>query len=151
TGWPGESKILPFGSTAGARTASVGGAVLPPAPASAALDFSAPAPGSAGARRASPMRQGVVAAVRAAIGVVGAALLVTRTRAKVEAPAPAPVSMVASLSLVSDPPGAQIIIDGDPSGLQTPSTLKGLHAGRPLEVRVDKVGFQPAIEKLELK
>ncbi len=148
-GGPGEPKILPFGTTASARAASVGGAVLPPAP--VPLDFSAPAPGAAGARRSSPMRQGLIAAIAAALVVVGAALLITRSRAKVEAPVAAPVSSVASLSLTSDPPGAQIIIDGDPSGLTTPSTLTGLHAGRSLEVRVDKVGFQPAIEKIELK
>jgi len=58
---------------------------------------------------------------------------------------------VASLTLNSDPPGAQILIDGDPSGLTTPTTLTGLRAGRPLEIRLDKEGFRPVIEKVELK
>jgi len=150
SGAPGESKVLPFGATASARSvSSVVGAA--PAPAPAALDFSAPAAARGHARRSSSLKQVVVAALAAAIVVVGAALLLTRSRAKIEAPPPAPVSTVAALSVTSEPPGAQIIIDGDPSGLTTPSTLTGLRAGKPLELRIDKVGFRPAIEKIELK
>ena len=63
----------------------------------------------------------------------------------------APVVTTASLTLASEPPGAQIFIDGDPSGMTTPYTLTGLHARRPIEVRLDKVGFRPVTEKIELR
>ncbi len=62
----------------------------------------------------------------------------------------APVVTTATLTLSSEPPGAQIFIDGDPSGMTTPSTLTGLRARRPIEVRLDKIGFRPVTEKIEL-
>ena len=34
--------------------------------------------------------------------------------------------------------------------MTTPYTLTGLHAHRPIEVRLDKVGFRPVTEKIEL-
>jgi serine/threonine-protein kinase len=152
-----EPKVLPFGSTAspvsviqsGLAAANRGAAPGTFTP----MNLSAP-PATALVRPAKPngVKQGVIAALLAATVVVTAGVALTRSRAKTEAPAPlAAVSTVASLTLASDPPGAQIFIDGDPSGLTTPSTLTGLHPGRPLEIRLDKDGFQPATEKVELK
>ena len=34
--------------------------------------------------------------------------------------------------------------------MTTPYTLTGLHARRPIEVRLDKIGFRPVTEKIEL-
>lgn len=151
-----EPKLLPFGSTASPVSVIQSGlaAVNRAAPATfTPMNLSAlPAPALAPPRRSSALKQGVVAALLAAIVVVGAALALTRSRANPEAQAPAAVtSTLASLTLASDPPGAQIFIDGELSGMTTPSTLTGLHAGKPLEIRLGKDGFRPATEKLELK
>jgi len=152
-----ESKVLPFGSTASpvsviqSNLAAASRGALPPT--ATPLNMSA----VSGAhvippRRPSSLKQGVVAALLAAIVVVAAALMITRSRAKPEAQAPVEVTTtVASLTLNSDPPGAQIFIDGDPSGLTTPSTLTGLRAGRALEIRLGKDGFRSITEKVELK
>ena len=151
-----EPKVLPFGSTASPGSVIQSGfaaahrSVAPPF--GTPMNLTAPPAALVNPRRPHPIRQGVVAAVLAAIVVVAAALLLTRARAKPEVQAPVAVTTtVASLTLNSDPPGAQIFIDGDPSGLTTPSTLTGLRAGRPLEIRLDKDGFRPAVEKIELK
>jgi serine/threonine-protein kinase len=149
-------KLLPFGSTASPDAVIQSGVPANRAVAPATgtpMNLSAPPAALVNRRRPSSFKQGLVAALLAAVVVVAAALLLTRSRGKPDAPQ-APVAMtttVASLALNSDPPGAQILIDGDPSGLTTPSTLTGLRAGRPLEIRLDKDGFRPAVEKVELK
>jgi hypothetical protein len=42
------------------------------------------------------------------------------------------------LRIDSQPPGAHIVVDGDPSGRQTPALLDGLPAGRTLDVQLQK-------------
>ena len=144
-----------------------------PDPRSSGSIGGAPIPGATNAPRATPMavaarmtparmesspaprpsgslRRQVIAGLASALIVMSATLFIARSRAKTEVPVVAPVITTASLTLTSEPPGAQIFIDGDPSGMSTPSTLTGLHARRPLEVRVDKVGFRPVTEKIEL-
>ncbi len=101
-------------------------------------------------RTTAPLRRNVIAGLASALVVMSATLLVARYRAKTDAPVAAPVVTTATLTLASDPTGAQIFIDGDPSGMATPSTLTGLRARRPLEVRLDKIGFRPVTEKIEL-
>jgi hypothetical protein len=46
------------------------------------------------------------------------------------------------LRIESQPAGAHIVVDGDPSGRQTPALLDGLPAGRTLDVQLQKQGFQ---------
>jgi hypothetical protein len=46
-----------------------------------------------------------------------------------------------TLSIRSKPAGANVLIDGNPSGLVTPATLPGLRAGRTIELRLDKAGY----------
>jgi hypothetical protein len=105
---------------------------------------------SSAPRRSAPLRRQVVAGLASALVVMSATLFIARSRSKVEAPVAPPVVTTATLKLSTEPPGAQIFIDGDPNGMTTPSTLTGLRARRPIEVRIDKVGFRPVTEKFEL-
>jgi hypothetical protein len=59
---------------------------------------------------------------------------------------------VATVSLVvtSEPSGAYLFVDGNPSGLMTPATLAGLRVGRKLTLRVDRPGYVPAAQMLEV-
>jgi eukaryotic-like serine/threonine-protein kinase len=56
-----------------------------------------------------------------------------------------------SLRIDSTPPGAHILIDGEPSGLNTPAVLEGLRPGRTLEITVHKPGYQRASQQIEVK
>jgi len=89
-----------------------------------------------------------------AIGVLGTAVLVAVTlsdgpKSTSLAPGPA-ASASASLQLSSDPPGAHVLVDGEPTGLVTPTTLHALRAGRRIELRLDKLGYQTAIQKIDV-
>jgi hypothetical protein len=48
----------------------------------------------------------------------------------------------ATLHVTSDPPGAQVVLDGRPSGRVTPTVLDGLPPGRHA-LRLEKDGFEP--------
>jgi serine/threonine protein kinase len=53
-----------------------------------------------------------------------------------------------TLTIRSRPAGAQVLIDGNPSGLVTPAVLPGLPAGRGVEIRLDKSGYAPASRRI---
>jgi serine/threonine-protein kinase len=92
----------------------------------------------------------VVAAVAAlaAIGVVGLSFR-GGSRPKPVAQEGA-AAIVGALELQSEPPGAHISVDGEPSGLVTPAVLRGLRAGRAVEIKLDRAGFQPVVQKLDV-
>lgn len=46
-----------------------------------------------------------------------------------------------SLEVKSEPAGAQILVDGEPTGLTTPATLRDLPIARPFEIRIEKKGY----------
>jgi serine/threonine protein kinase len=150
-----DSKVIPFGlplppasslhigSPPGGSGISSG---LEGSLASTALDISG-RPATTARAGSSGVKQVVVAALVAAFVVVAGVLVIKRSRPTTGAAA----TTAAALALASEPPGAQIFVNGDPSGLTTPSTLTGLRTGRPLEIRLNKVGFRPATEKIELK
>src|SRR4029078_9104311 len=78
-------------------------------------------------RPPTSLRRQVLAGLASALVVMSVTLFIARARAKVEPPVcAAPVVTTASLALATEPPGAQIFIDGDPSGMTTPYTLTGL-------------------------
>jgi eukaryotic-like serine/threonine-protein kinase len=54
------------------------------------------------------------------------------------------------LRIDSQPPGAHIVVDGDPSGRQTPALLDGLPAGRTLDIQLQKDGFQTVTRRIEV-
>jgi serine/threonine-protein kinase len=52
-------------------------------------------------------------------------------------------ALTGTLELKSDPPGAQILINGEPTGLRTPATLSDLPVQTPVEVRAELRGYTP--------
>jgi serine/threonine protein kinase len=56
-----------------------------------------------------------------------------------------------TLQLETEPAGAQLFVDGNPVGSTTPATLRGLRAGRSLEIRLEKAGYQPAVQRIEVR
>jgi hypothetical protein len=57
----------------------------------------------------------------------------------------------ASLTVESEPPGAFVFLHGEPTGQRTPATFKGLQAGAPLALRLEKEGYAPALETVTLE
>jgi serine/threonine-protein kinase len=55
----------------------------------------------------------------------------------------------AVLTVTSDPPGAAVIVEGEPTGLVTPATLTGLDRPK-LAIRLEMAGFKPAAETIDL-
>ena len=67
-------------------------------------------------------------------------------------PAPAPASRPAvstSLHIDSTPPGAAVLVGGEPTGFRTPTTLSGITAPQ-LAIRVELPGYAPATEQVEV-
>jgi serine/threonine-protein kinase len=142
---------LPTGSTSSSIPGAPIAARTTPIGAAAARMTPARMESSPAQRPTTPLRRQVLAGLASALVVMSVTLFIARSRTKVEAPVvAAPVVTTASLALTTEPSGAQIFIDGDPSGMTTPYRLTGLHAHRPIEVRLDKVGFRPVTEKIEL-
>jgi len=54
------------------------------------------------------------------------------------------------IALDSEPPGAPIIVDGDPSGFVTPAVLNDLRVGRMVEVKIDKPGYVRVARRIEV-
>jgi serine/threonine-protein kinase len=95
---------------------------------------------SAGRSRAVLLLGGVVA-----VGLVIAAVTAISSTSTDGVSAPAAVTMGA-LEVLSEPSGAQVFIDGTPTGLTTPATLRRLPLGRALTIRVERAGLR-AIER----
>jgi serine/threonine protein kinase len=99
-----------------------------------------PPPTSLPASARAPGRGRLAAIAVLGLAVVGGlASFILRGGAPAGAP-PEPVSS-GVLFIRSRPPGAQILVDGNPSGLVTPATLPGLRPGRTLDLRLDKAGY----------
>jgi hypothetical protein len=56
----------------------------------------------------------------------------------------------AAVAIRTEPPGAHIMIDGEPSGLSTPATLTGLRVGRRLQLSLELPGYRPAAQVLQV-
>ncbi|XXF80047.1 serine/threonine protein kinase [Myxococcaceae bacterium GXIMD 01537] len=65
--------------------------------------------------------------------------------------AAAPPSAPVTLTVESEPPGAFIFLRGEPTGLRTPATFKGLHTGTPVPLRLEKEGFEAGRETVTLE
>jgi hypothetical protein len=103
------------------------------------------------ARRSStrlPLVLGVVL-VLGGLGVAGAVAM-RGERSFSEGAAPRAGRATASLEIQSEPAGAHIFVDGSPSGLRTPATLTGLAVGITVRVSLDKPGYEPAAEAVNL-
>lgn len=94
----------------------------------------------AGRSRALLLFGGVVA-----VGLVIAAVAAVSSTSTGGLSAPAAVALGA-LEVTSEPSGAQVFIDGTPTGLTTPATLRRLPLGRALTIRVERAGLR-AVER----
>ncbi|HEX2657699.1 MAG TPA: PEGA domain-containing protein, partial [Polyangia bacterium] len=99
--------------------------------------------------RGSRVRRTLIIAAAVVSVAIGAVLGLRGpgTSPTVAPPVTAPVS---TLEITSTPAGAQVLIDGDPSGLVTPAHLTGLGAGRKVEIRVDKPGYRPETQTTDV-
>jgi serine/threonine protein kinase len=57
----------------------------------------------------------------------------------------------ASAQIESDPPGAFVFIDGEPTGKVTPATLGSLDPARPVQLRLEKLGYTTLSTALTLE
>ena len=121
---------------AGLTTSQV--AMIPPPGASAA------APSPAGSSKGFK-----IIALVAVLGAVAVVALSLRDGASASSSTAAGVAASVALEIGSEPAGAHVLIDGEPTGLLTPTTLRGLRPGRVLEVRLDKPGFDTPAQKIE--
>jgi serine/threonine protein kinase len=131
---------------------------IPPAP-STLTGAAAPIP-TTGAGQV-PGRRGVsIPTLVGGVAVLGIlALVAFRTLAPHpagEAPSAAETTggekrSTASIAIESQPPGADVFVDGTPSGLKTPAVLTGLKVGGALQIRLDKEGFEPAAETTKIE
>lgn len=60
------------------------------------------------------------------------------------------VAALGSLQIDSTPPGAQVLIDGDPSGRATPARITGLRAGRKVDIQVDMPGYRSTKQTVQV-
>jgi len=94
-------------------------------------------------------RWGYLAGAALAVGLAAAGFVWLRGRGDTPDPRPA-TQTTAALDLQSRPPGADVFVDGNPTGLKTPAVLKGLPVRRAVEIRVDKPGYEGTTEHVVL-
>jgi serine/threonine-protein kinase len=99
-------------------------------------------------RRTLVLLSGV--AVAATLAIAGYSI-----RAEVRRPAPGSTAATAPelgvLDLRSQPAGAHVLVDGNPTGMTTPAVLSGLPLQRPVEIRLDLPGYAPVVSRLEAR
>lgn len=111
-----------------------------------ARSFAAVAPLPAGPRRSG--KWVYLAAATLATGLAVAAFAWFRVRGAERPPSAAQTT--GALDLQSRPPGADVFVDGNPTGLKTPAVLKGLPVRRGVEIRVDIPGYEGTTEHVVL-
>jgi len=85
-------------------------------------------------------RKGLVAGIATVVAVALAGLLAfVLTRP----PPPPPEPVVGELAVESDPTGATVLLDGAPTPVRTPGTLRELALDRDLRLRFEKEGREP--------
>jgi eukaryotic-like serine/threonine-protein kinase len=124
-------------------------------PAVMTVEQTIPNPAPALAPAPSPARAGTPAKIvgAMALGAVAAiaVLMVGRGSPDATGPVPgAPGRGTVVLEVKSEPPGAQMLLDGEPTGLVTPTVVRNLRVGQTLELRLDKPGYLTAIQKIQM-
>jgi serine/threonine-protein kinase len=151
------SGSLPSGERSAPTRAS-----SPARPAHVSGTNSAPPVSEAGARRSAvsaappqPRARSLSFVLSATLALtVGAiaGVVVLKGRAPSSASSSAPPGRATvSLVLRSQPPGADVLVDGSPTGLKTPATLTGLPVGRTLRIGLDKDGYASLSEQTTLQ
>jgi serine/threonine protein kinase len=108
------------------------------------------APGALRARLGISRGGAVIAFIGVAAVAAGAVVVLPNSRKTQTSGVISAGAATGSLEIHSEPPGAHILLDGDPSGLDTPATLRDLPAGRVVEIRLDKAGYAPVTRKIEV-
>jgi serine/threonine-protein kinase len=85
----------------------------------------------------------------AVLAVAGWSLLGQRPSAPPGLP-DSQAALTGAVRLESQPPGAHVVVDGDPSGRQTPAVLDGLRAGRSLDVQLQLPGYQTVTRRIQV-
>jgi hypothetical protein len=93
----------------------------------------------------------VVVALTGLVAIGAAVGLSITSRDRGNASGARAASTTGALQLTSDPPGAHVLLDGEPTGLVTPATIGGLRAGRTVELRLDKPGYAQIDEKVTVQ
>ena len=128
-------------------------AVAAPAPDDPATLGPIPAPATPprpGGGRPGPGKIVTLAGVAAA-AVLGFAAVRASLGRRPAGPAAVVPASSGELLLRSQPGGAHILVDGEPSGRTTPSVLTGLAVGRQVEIRLEKPGFAPVSRHIEVQ
>jgi hypothetical protein len=95
------------------------------------------------ARRSRTLPWGGAALLGVVVVAIGAAAGIWRAGShNVATPAGSP--QLGSVEIRSAPSGAQILIDGAPTGLSTPAILAGLPVDRPVRLELSKSGYAAA-------
>jgi serine/threonine protein kinase len=102
------------------------------------------APPSAGRRRT------LIIAGGAGLAVIALVLGVTLALGRSRGTASAPTSAMGGIAVDSEPSGASVLIDGDPSGFTTPVVLRDLKIGRFVDVALDKPGYGRINRRVEV-
>ena len=104
-----------------------------------------PVPEPAGPGRLWPLVLGLIAVAALAAGLV---YVVGGEHGERRAP-PAVTSARATVSIESTPPGAAISIGGEPTGLRTPATIRGLTSPS-ITIALELAGYPPRVETIEV-
>jgi serine/threonine protein kinase len=116
----------------------------------AVVDPAARARPAVGARP-SGGRRAISLTLVAAAGLIAGGIFILRGQDATLTSGTAPAGQAtASLDLRSQPPGADIFIDGSPSGFKTPAVLTGLPVGRSLRIGLDRQGYEPVADQTTL-
>jgi hypothetical protein len=99
----------------------------------------------------APRRNGVPLIAAGVAVLIGVGMVVALRRPAPPPAAPAaPAVATGVLSVQSVPAGAQLTVDGEPSGLVTPAVLTGLRIGRRMEIRLHRPGYLPVSRRVEV-
>ncbi|MFN0250368.1 MAG: serine/threonine protein kinase [Kofleriaceae bacterium] len=94
----------------------------------------------------------VLAGIVGVLGIVYAAKGSSdesEARPSVSSPVRPERSALGSLLVATDPAGAAITVDGEPTGLETPATLTG-YAAKHVTIRIERPGFTPIAESIDV-
>ncbi|MBK6685333.1 MAG: serine/threonine protein kinase [Deltaproteobacteria bacterium] len=97
-------------------------------------------PGYERGPRNAPVLMAVAVAL-ISLGLGGAWLLYGRSSPP--PPASPMARALATAEITSEPPGAMIFVDGEPTGMTTPNAVRNLPTDREVKVRVTRAGFAP--------
>lgn len=101
-----------------------------------------------GAGRATAAGAGL--AIALAVGLIGFGLWSVRFSGSGGKEVPRSASRFATIDIDSEPHGAEVFLEGEPTGLATPASLS-VSADKPVHIRLEKPGFIAARDEIALQ